>query len=52
MINSFTKEELKTILSWAGVYCEFGACWTYKLHKPLIDKIQSMIDSYHEQQND
>jgi hypothetical protein len=45
-MNNFTKEELESILNWGDVYCEFGASWSYKVHKPLIDKIQSMIDSY------
>ncbi len=44
-MNNFTKEELEDILGWADVYSEFGRSWTYKLDKPLIDKIQSMIDN-------
>ena len=45
-MNEFTKEELESILNWGDVYCEFGASWMYKAHKPLMDKLQSMIDNY------
>lgn len=45
-MNDFTKEELESILNWGDCYCEFGSSWTYKCHKPLMDKIQSMIDNY------
>lgn len=45
-MNDFTKEELDSILSWACVYNELGASWTYNLEKPLIDKIQHMLDNY------
>ncbi len=45
-MNDFTKEELEDILSWGNVYCDFGASFVYEVHKPLIDKIQSMIDTY------
>jgi flagellar motor component MotA len=47
-MNDFTKEELESILYYALVYTEFGTCWTYKLHEPLMNKIQSMIDDYTE----
>lgn len=50
MMNDFTQEELQSILSWANVYTEFRTSWTYSLHKPLIDRIQSMIDIYCEHQ--
>ncbi len=50
IMNDFTKEELESISNWADVYCDFGLCWTYKLHKPLIDKIKAMIDNYGEQE--
>lgn len=42
----FMKAELETIHNWGDVYCEFGQSWTYGAEKPLIDKIQSMIDNY------
>lgn len=45
-MNDLTKEELESILDWADVYCEFGTSYVYGIHKPLIDKIQSMIDKY------
>lgn len=44
-MNDFTKEELETILNWGEVYTEFGSSWVDKIQRPLIDKIQSMIDS-------
>lgn len=52
MITEFTKEELESILNWGDVYTEFGSCWTSKLHKPLMDKIQLMIDNYCEHEWD
>jgi len=51
MNNNFTKEELESILNYCDVYSEFGASWTYKCIKPLMDKIQSMIDNYCEHLN-
>jgi hypothetical protein len=45
-MNDFTKEELEDIINWAEAYTEFGASWTFDCHKPLIDKIQFMIDHY------
>jgi hypothetical protein len=45
-MNDFTKEELESILNWGEVYTEFGHSWTYKIHKPLMEKIQSMINNY------
>lgn len=45
-MNNFTKEELEDILSWADVYCVGVTDLSYKLYKPLIDKIQQMIDNY------
>ncbi len=52
-MNDFTKEELKDIINWGDVYTEFGNSWTNKVHRPLIEKIQSMIDKYceHEWRN-
>lgn len=46
IMNDFTKEELEDILSWGDVYNEFGQSFAYELNKPLLDKIQSMIDNY------
>jgi len=46
MINGFTKEELKDILSWGEAYTEFGQSWVTKLQEPLLNKIQSMIEIY------
>lgn len=43
-MNDFTREELEDILSWGQVYTEFGNCWTYRLHEPLLNKIKKMID--------
>lgn len=51
-MNDFTKEELKSILDWANVYCESGGSWSYEVHKPLIIKIMSMIDNYCEHEED
>lgn len=45
-MNDFTKEELEDLHCWGEVYTEFGQSWTYPLLKPLMDKIQSMIDNY------
>lgn len=45
-MNDFTREELENFVSWGEVYTEFGNSWTDKIHRPLIDKIQSMIDNY------
>lgn len=45
-MNDFTKDELENIMSWAEVYTEFGCSWTYPAHKPLIEKIQSMLDNH------
>jgi hypothetical protein len=45
-VKDFTKDELEDILNWADVYIEFGTSWTFEDNKPLIDKIQSMIDNY------
>lgn len=52
-MNDFTKEELESMLNWGDVYSEFGYSWTYKITKPLMDKLQCMIDNYceHEQHN-
>lgn len=46
-MNEFTKEELRDILNWASVYIQ-GSEMSYRVHKPLIEKIKSMIDSYKE----
>lgn len=46
MMNDFTKEELENLLNWGEAYTEFGSSWTDKTQRPLIDKIQSMIDNY------
>jgi len=51
-MNDFTKEELETILKWADTYHDFGTDWTYKLNKPLMDKIRLMIDNYCEYKED
>ncbi len=45
-MNDFTKEELETILNWGEVYTEFGRSWTDKIHRPFMNKIQSMLDDY------
>ena len=45
-MNDLTKKQHKDIMSWANVYTEFGQSWTYKLHKPLMDKVLSLIDNY------
>ncbi len=45
-MNDFTKEELASMLNWGDVYSEFGHSWTYKITKPLMDKLQSMIENY------
>lgn len=43
-MNDFTKNELKDILSWADVYTQFGTSWTTKIHLPLIQKIEKMLE--------
>ena len=45
-MNEFTKEELEDLLIWGEVYTDFGNSWTDKIQRPLLDKIQSMIDNY------
>lgn len=45
-MNDFTKEELENLVSWGEVYTEFGISWSDKNHRPLINKIKSMIDNY------
>ena len=45
-MNDFTKEELESMLNWGDVYSEFGQSWTYMITKPLMDKLQSLIDNY------
>lgn len=45
-MNNFTKEELESIINWGEAYVEFGHHWSYELSKPLLDKIQSMIENY------
>lgn len=45
-MNDFTKKELKLIIGWAEVYTEFGHSWTYRLNKPLMEKIAVMINSH------
>jgi hypothetical protein len=45
-MNDFTKEELEQLISWGEIYTEFGQSWIDALNRPLIEKIQSMIDNY------
>jgi hypothetical protein len=45
-MNEFTKEELQAMENWGEVYTEFGNSWVDKIHRPLISKIQSLIDNY------
>ncbi|HHF7341035.1 TPA: hypothetical protein ACPSKZ_000698 [Legionella anisa] len=45
-MNDFTKEELEDILSWSDVYCVGATDLSYRVSRPLIKKIQSMIDNY------
>jgi len=45
-MNDFTKEELEDLVSWGNVYTEFGHSWTDRMHRPLIEKLQSLIDNY------
>jgi hypothetical protein len=48
-MNDFTKEELESMVSMVSrgeVYTEFGSSWTTKANKPIIEKLQSMIDNY------
>lgn len=51
-MNDFTKEELESIANWGDVYTEFGNSWVDKSERPLINKIQSMIDNYCEHEWD
>lgn len=48
-MNEFTKEELEDLISWGNVYTGFSNNWTDKLHRPLIDKLHSMIDNYQDE---
>lgn len=45
-MNDFTKEELEDMINWGEIYTEFGNSWCDKIHRPLINKIQSVIDNY------
>ena len=45
-MNDFTKEELEDLATWGDAYTEFGCSWVEKMHRPLIDKIQRMIENY------
>ena len=45
-MNDFTKKELQDMINWGEVYTEFGNSRTNYAHRPLIDKIKSMIDNY------
>jgi hypothetical protein len=47
-MNDFTKEELESISNWGECYTEFGNSWCDKIERPLINKIQAMIDNYSE----
>lgn len=38
-MNEFTKEELNTVLAFVIAYTDFGASWTDKSRKEIIDKI-------------
>jgi len=50
-MNDFTKEELEDFINWGEVYTEFGCSWAAAVHRPLIDKVQSMIDNYKEDES-
>lgn len=46
-MNDFTKEELYDLQSWGDAYTAFDIeNDIYKMHEPLLTKIQSMIDNY------
>lgn len=45
-MNEFTKDELETMANWGDCYTDFGCGWTDKIHRPLINKLQSLIDNY------
>jgi hypothetical protein len=46
-MNDFTKEELYDLQSWGDAYTSYDAdSDIYKMHEPLLTKIQSMIDNY------
>lgn len=45
-MNDFTKDELQDMINWGEVYTEFGNSWTDKMHRPIINKLQSLIDNY------
>jgi hypothetical protein len=53
-VNDFTKDELEQIFNWGDTYTCFGSSWMESVHRPLLGKIQSMIDNYgkHEWQED
>lgn len=51
-MNEFTKEELEELTTWGEVYTDFGRSWVEASSRPLIDKIQSMIDNYCEQEKE
>jgi len=51
-VNDFTQNELEQLISWGNVYTDFGRSWTNKLNRPLIEKIQSMIENYCEHELD
>lgn len=46
-MNDFTKEELYDLQSWGDAYTAFDIeNDIYKMHEPLLTKIQSMIVNY------
>jgi hypothetical protein len=46
-MNDFTKEELYDLQSWGDAYTSYDLeSDIYKIHEPLLTKIQSMIDNY------
>jgi Tfp pilus assembly PilM family ATPase len=47
----FTKEELEEILAWGDTYRGYNMSFMYKFQKPLVDKIQAMIDNYCNHEN-
>ena len=46
-MNDFTKEELYDLLSWGDSYVYYDLeSDIYKMHEPLLTKLQSLIDNY------
>ncbi len=44
-MNDFTKDELESIWNWGDVYC-WDSHVSETVYRPLLDKLQSLIENY------